>query len=204
MKIRTGIVALGLLVISTIALAQTPMDQIALGMVSRDISRNFGNQGILLDGLGKINIYMGISRLDEYHVRNHSMKHLAQDGLFSVKSRTFFANYFKDFNNNGLIDVGELVGIDKRIFKRNESFCAGEYLSKDANHAADGLLKIYNPRGVEVYSKNIPFTTPGKGQWTWKNFEVSIIYNTNGPGTYAAAFYYEGNFWEARSFEVTE
>lgn len=207
-KILSGIVGLvcGGIISATpdLSYAQTPADQIAIGMISRDIARNFGSQGILLDSLGKANIYMGLSRLSDNHVRNNSMDHLSNGKNNRPKSRTFIANYWKDFNNNGAMDSGELVGLDKRVFRKNEKLCAGEYLSKDANHAKDGWLKLFNPRGIEVFSKSIPFTQVGSGQWNWKEFEVSIIYETNGPGTYAAAFYYERKFWEARSFEVTE
>ncbi len=118
---------------------------------------------------------------------------------------TFTANYWKDFDNDNKMDFKEeTVGLWKDSFEINEKIIVGMHLPKVAVSAKGkkGTLKLFNPKGEEIYSCYKYFSYNGVN---WVNtFDPQKLSDKNGPGTYAAALYLDGKFWEKREFKIVD
>lgn len=184
--------------------SQSPGEQIAIGILSKDLARNFGKDGILLNALGNANIYMGLSRLDECYVRNNCMNHVNRtfdnsNGQAEF-SRTFVASFFEDKNRDGSISLDEIIGIDRTRFSTDESILFGIRLVKNA-YGTPVRIRVFNPRGEEIVNQSRKMDRE-KGIF-YHSANVRSFVDNNGIGNYVVAFDVNETFWEARSFYIS-
>lgn len=167
----------------------SPVDQIIIGHVVKDMHPHTP----LTQGLGTATMHMGIARLNEGHYGSpHWNKPLGSH-------RTFVCNYGSDFNHNGRIELGELVGLNKTNFTTDERITVGMKISSGALHQ-EVDVKVFSPRGLQVYSNG------GKFMWddAVRKYELNVadLRSRFGTGTYTAAFYYNGSLWDIRTFNL--
>lgn len=183
----------------------------------------------IMHGLGELNLTL--SRISENHLRNESLRYLnqgegsnqssqgtiqgesSQNNLPAstdayAQSRTFLANYWKrnDFDTLiGNITWNQFKGLEKRIFdsNKNETIMAGIYISDKVRDkkGKQGEIKFFSPAGQEEFSQTIN-SKSNLREWGWGMISSKQWMDYYGPGTYFAAFYYDGKLWEARSFEI--
>jgi len=97
----------------------------------------------------------------------------------------------------------ETIGAGKRVFKKSESLTVFVNSTRRDSLGKKLEVKILNPRGEEIYSFSNHFGKIPHGIWSEKLSVKNLIENY-GKGTYAAVFYYDDKFWEAKSFELID
>ncbi|MFA5857327.1 MAG: hypothetical protein WC867_08245 [Candidatus Pacearchaeota archaeon] len=165
---------------------------------------------MILESLRRMNMTMAI--INENHLRNESLRYLGdsfnnqnqnsqnefrnnRDPEFNYP-RTFLCNGFIDKNNNGYGEFNEFENIDKSEFMIDEPISIVAYFAKNERNKRYSI-NVFNPKGEEINNQE------GEIKNLFYRIE-NIDKHRNGPGTYVAMFFYDGELWEAKSFQVLE
>jgi hypothetical protein len=165
---------------------------------------------MILESLRRMNMTMAI--INENHLRNESLRYLGESIRRDNQGkenktqnkinnpynypRTFLCNRWVDRNNDGYSEFSEFEGLDKSVFTMDEPIGIFAYFAKSEGNKRYAI-KVFNPKGEEINSQD--------GEIRNQFFRIeNIDKKQNGPGTYVAMFFYDGQLWEARSFQVLE
>ena len=142
-----------------------------------------------------VNVNVNTGDAKTVQSENQTKRAVSKSAPPSPPLKVFVCNYYKDFNNDGLISDDEYVGIGKK-FSRGERIA---FVGKLGNHWAGGkgLFKLFDQNGNKMYEHDFECTTD--------NFTMGIQYPTHSfkPGTYVGTFYYNGRFRGKTEIKVT-
>lgn len=116
--------------------------------------------------------------------------------------RTFVCNRIQDLNNDGKIDLEEIIGLDKNLFRSDEPIEVGVFLQGAGIKDKTVKITLYNPLGEEIVSQKQ--VMPQDYSYWGMRIDPKIQIKNHGLGTYTAAYYLDDKFWNARNFEITE
>lgn len=112
----------------------------------------------------------------------------------------FTCNYWKDFNNDGIPDDNEFVGVKKR-FRKGETL----RIIGITTRGGQGRLVVNGPNGNSLHDTEFSIEGPRSlgtkdSDWNW----VEPILNKGGIGNYSAVWYLDRKFIGSSEFEVYE
>ena len=124
----------------------------------------------------------------------------ALPGSDPSKPFAFVCSYFQDFNDNGTIDLFELIGKNKQIFTRNGAINLGIWLPVTGIKGKTVTFELYNPQGkaIETHAYSFPKDNDIHG------YDCRDLVQKNGQGSYVAVFRFEGKHFATIPFEVIE
>ncbi len=113
--------------------------------------------------------------------------------------QTFISNYWKDFDKDGHAQIKEFVGLNKQVFRSNESFRFGMYLPMDIK-GKSYKMEVQDPKGESVFKESGFLRKNRYVESAYLN--LGVVLDRRGPGTYAIAFSLNGRPWEKREFQL--
>lgn len=153
-------------------------------------------------------IYKVVSYLDGKYIAEHKFEVIEQktdseeQQTFPQKNLPplFTCNYWKDFNENGITDSFEFVGV-KNKFKKNERMVlvCYEMRGKECEY------KIYSPSGEEIYKTKIELPNyPVTNRCGGEGDLMEGLLKKSGVGNYKAVLYIDGKLNGMCEFEIVE